>query len=214
MSEFTPEVKAEIIAAIREHVQVHGTKDWTLIRDRWPEFLAGDSKSANHKRFYRLQREARDAGPAPAEVKQDAVRRARASVKKNVPAAPSPASMLAGGRSADQAVEIMSILHMTLGDIMLTRESAVKTDEDGVTKVKNAQLLDRSIGRRLDVVNTFLNVFREVYDLQQMRGFYEEIVSIIVEEIHPIEPAIAQRIMERLKALNDRELMTIHAQPS
>lgn len=208
---FTKEIKAEVMEAIREHMRTHGTKDWHLVRDRWPEFLAGDTKSANHKRFYRLQREAREAGAAPGEVRQDAVRRARAATKKNVPAPPSPASMLAGGRSADRGIEIMDLLHTTLSDIMLTRSSAVKVEEDGTEKVKNAQLLDRSIGRRLEVVNTFLNVFREVYDLQQMRSFYDEIVSIIVEEIHPIEPVIAQRIMERLKALNDRELMTIHA---
>lgn len=94
---------------------------------------------------------------------------------------------------------------------MLVRQMAMKVTEDGAEAVKNPQLMDSSIKRRLDIVNTFLAVFREVYDLQQMRGFYDEIVSIIVEEIHPLDPEVSERILLRLKELNDREGMTIHA---
>lgn len=205
------DTKAQILRAICDHVQVHGRASWSLVREKFPEYLAGPEGSAEEKRFFRLAREAQDFGAAPAEARAEALRKARGSAKRNIPVAPAPATFLATGADAQRGIDIMEMLHITLGDIMLVRRMAMKTGENGEEAVKNPQLMDSSIKRRLDIVNTFLAVFREVYDLQQMRGFYDEIVSIIIEEIHPLDPAVSERILVRLKELNDREGMTIHA---
>lgn len=214
MVRIPPEVKEEILQAIREHTAKHGQREYMAIRSRWPEYLDGPPRSAEERRFYRLVREAREAGPAPAEAKADAIRRARGATKKHLPAVPSPSAFIAKGADADRAVDIMGMLHVTLRDVMLMRDQAVKVDEEGNEKIRNLVQMDTSIKRRLDLVNTFLSVFQEVYDLHRMRQFYDEIIAIIVEEIHPLEPEVSARIMERLKALNDREVMTIHATPS
>ena len=205
------DTKAQILRAICDHVQVHGRASWSLVREKFPEYLVGPEGSAEEKRFFRLAREAQDFGAAPAEARAEALKKARGSTKRNVPQPPSPATFLATGADAQRGIDIMEMLHITLRDIMLVRQMAMKVTEDGAEAVKNPQLMDSSIKRRLDIVNTFLAVFREVYDLQQMRGFYDEIVSIIIEEIHPLDPAVSERILLRLKELNDREGMTIHA---
>jgi hypothetical protein len=205
-----PETKLAILKAIRDHIQKHGRTNWAAVRSRWPDLLEGKDKSAEEKRFFRLVREATNVGLAPAEAKAEALRKARGATKRNLPAVP-PSTFLTQGADAQRSVDIMSMLHTTLADIMLTRDLAVVTGPDGKEKVRNPVAMDSSIKRRLEIVNTFLAVFREVYDLQRMREFYQEITDIIVEEIHPLDPAVSERILIRLKELNDRECMTIHA---
>lgn len=207
-----PEIRAEILDAIREHIAENGNEDYDAVRKRWPEYLQGGE--AERRRFFRLVREAKEFGKAPGELKAEAVTAARAAVKKNVPAAPMPATLYGLGGSARAKINMMSELDQLLVDGHLQRAMAVKVDDEGVEKIKNTHLFNQSMQRRLDYIQSYLALFREVYDLQQMQTFYEEICSIIVEEIHPLDPVVSGRIIQRLKALNDAQGMTMHAQPS
>lgn len=207
----SPEVQKEILLAIAAHLAEHGAVNWALVRDRWPEIIGGKPNSSSERRFYRWVKKVQGGEYTPGEVKAEAIRKARGATKRNLPATPSPQAFLAGGARAERNVDLMAMLYETFADVKLIRDHAVITNDDGTQKVKNFVQLDAMIKRRLDLTQTYIAIFQEIYDLQRMREFYNEIQDIIVSEIHPLAPEVAERIIARLQALNDRESMTVHA---
>ena len=207
------DIKAEAVKAIRIQLK-KGDTNWGPIRERWPEYFAGPKSSPEERRFFRLLREVRTPDKAPGDVKAEAVRQARGSTKRQIPAPPMPARFIEQPARTEKALNIMEMLHQTLSDVMMIRDASVKVDENGVEKLRNSQQMDASIKARLATINTFIAVFQEVYDLQKMREFYQEIVDIIAEEIHPLDPEVSANIMLRLSQLNARESLTIHASVS
>lgn len=201
----------EILSAIAAHLAEHGPTNWGLVRDRWPDIIGGKGGSNTERRFYRWVKKVQGGEATPAEAKETAIRKARGATKKNLPAVPSPQAFLAAGARADRNVDLMAMLYETFSDVKLIRDAAVIVNDDGTQKVKNFVQLDAMIKRRLDLTQTYISIFQEIYDLQRMREFYGEIQDIIVSEIHPLAPEVAARIIARLQALNDRESMTMHA---
>lgn len=210
MTRLPDDIKAEAVKAIRSQL-AKGASDWGAIRERWPEYFSGPKSSPEERRFFRLLREVRTPDKAPGEVKAEAIRKARGSTKRQIPAPPMPAKFIQQPARTERALDIMEMLHLTLADVMMMRDASVKKDENGVEKLRNSQQMDASIKARLATINTFIAVFQEVYDLQKMREFYKEIIDIIAEEIHPLDAEASANIMLRLSQLNARESLTIHA---
>lgn len=206
-----PALAAAIKQAISDHLQEHGRENWNLVRERWPDVIGSESGPAGERRFWRWVNAVAGGDETPGDVRADARRRARGATKKNLPAVPSPQAIMSMGAKAEEKMDMIEILHQTMRDVLLIRKGAVMDDGEGGEKIKNFVQFDSSIKRRLDTIDKYLDVFREIYDLQRMRAFYDEIVDIIAGEIQALDADVAARIMDRLKTLNDRETMTIHA---
>lgn len=203
------EVKDEILTEIANHLRVHGAKDWHLVRDRFPDVIGGGKGSAGERNFFRWVRLVQE-GAVPTALAQ-AVKSARSAAGRNLPVAPPPEYIMKGGAKATRNIDFLAVLGDVADDTELLREWSSKVDDDGKRQIKNPVYFDLSIRRRMDMLQTGLSLMREVWDLELMRSFYDEVISIIADEIAPAHPEIARRVLERLKALNDKRGMTPHA---
>lgn len=225
MSETDAVLKAAVLAEIRAHLLVYGPNNWQILRDKYPEI--------GERKFFRWVKAVREPTPddskrpqrggskfsperleAARAAQDDGVRRARLAATKNVPAAPSPAYMMGRGVAAERSIDFLAAVGEIWADAQLLRDHAVKrSEETGEVSIKNPMMFARSIGSRIEVMETALKVMQEIWDLRHMQSFYDEIVAIIVDEIGPAHPEIQRRILERLQALNSRRGMTIFADP-
>lgn len=202
------ETRDTILAEIATHLKVHGPKDWHLIRDRYPDLIGKDAGTAGDRKFYRWVDKVR-TNPV-AGTFANAAKEVRGGVGRHLPVAPPPEYLVRGGARAVKNIDFLSVLGDVYADIELMRDYASKF-EDGKRAIKNPVYFDTAIKRRLDLLQTGLNLTREIWDLQAMEDFYAEVISIIADEIAPAEPEIVRRVMLRLQALNDRRGMTQHA---
>lgn len=225
------ELKLRILAEIAAHVSVYGRDRWDLIRER-PEFAHVIGKAAGpsgKRRFFRWveavvggpgadaggQGRPIEYGEASAVALNEGRRRALLAAQKNLPAAPSPAYMTRAGPRAEANLDFLVMLGGTVADVEKMRAAAVKPDEarpDG-EKITNLHVFDRSIDKRLKLIDTALRVMQEVWDLQHQQRFYDEIVAIIVEVMAPYPEAQAEAI-RRLENLNSRRGMTLYGEMS
>lgn len=224
------ELKPRILAEIAAHARVYGREQWDLLRER-PEFahvIGKEAGAVGKRKFYRWVEAvlggvravdrpqgggvAPDGGEAAAGVIDDAKKRALLAAQKNVPAAPSPAYLARSAATGDANVDFLAMLGGIVHDVDKLRAAAVKPDEnqpDG-EKIINLHVFDRSIGRRLEVMDKALRVMQEIWDLRYQQKFYDAITEIIVEEMAPY-PEVQERVIRRLAELNQRQGMTLYA---
>lgn len=224
------DLKVKIFAEIVAHVRVYGRARWELIRENpdYARLIGKDLGPAAERKFFRwvdaaTKRTAADKLIAPnaagqaaqTEALDDGAKRARLAAEKNIPAAPSPAYMAREGAGADRSIDFLAGLHGIWADAQLLREYAMAKDADAPNgeKIKNPMFFEKSIKARLDVMDSGLRVMQEIWDLRYQQRFYDAIVDIIVTELAP-HPEVQLRVMRKLKALNDRQGMTIHADPT
>ena len=201
MSAEAEEYRALVQSEIAHHLQVHGPKNWEVLREKHP--------SIGERTFFRWVKAVREKGAAP-EVIPLATRQARTESMKHVPAAPPPEYLAREGAAGVRQIDFIAALGDLYQDAEQLREFATfdpKEGETGRRKIKNPVLFDSSIKRRLDLISGAIKVMQEIYDLQRMREFYD----LIVEEIAAESPEAARRIMVRLAALNAKHGLTIHA---
>lgn len=202
------EKRDRIMAEMRTHLRVHGDRDWHLLRDKYPDELAGSPTSTQHRTFYRwlsIVKKSMKFGDSVS------LANAKSSVAKNLPAIPPP-SYISTAPNAGKSIDYLAALHEVYEDIEIMRAWASVIDPDsGKRLIKNPVYFDTSIKRRLEVLQTGLSLTREIWDLKLMGNFFDEVIAIIVDEIAPIEPLVARRVMLRLQDLNAKRGMTVHA---
>lgn len=212
--------KAATVAAIKLHLQTHGSANWQDVLDRFP-----DVPSAS---MWRWIREAKADTPTKAElttakarvkarVKHMRVDRADeardagvAHIAKHVPAAPSPSYVSRAGARAVQGIDYLAEVGLLYSDAMMLRQFAVKSgvDADGnpVEVIKNPQIFERQIAGRLRIIEGAVSTMRELWDLQRMQSFYETIIAEVGKE----SPECQRRIMDQLRVVNEQNGMTIY----
>lgn len=230
MGKMPDDIALEILNAISEHMRVHGATKWQLVHGRWPEVFNGCEKgSAGERKFFRMvDRVKAGHGDAAKAARREAVDRAKTAVARHLPAAPPPSYLATHGAAAEASLDFLRMLREVVYDIETLRLQTLATEKDpdsegqmrvktnpltGRPHVANTHVFDAMIKRRLDTANTAIRIMQEVWDLQYMQNFYDEVVSIIAEEIAFAHPEVARRVMIRLQALNDRKAATVHAQP-
>ncbi|MFD3263178.1 hypothetical protein [Phenylobacterium ferrooxidans] len=221
------DLKVKIFAEIVAHVRVYGRARWELIRENpaYAGLVGKDLGPAAERKFFRwvdsaTKRSTADVVGTRMAVEQsaqsasldDGAKRARLAAEKNIPAAPSPAYMAREGAGADRSIDFLAGLHGIWADAQLLREYAMAKDADAPNgeKIKNPMFFEKSIKARLDVMDSGLRVMQEIWDLRYQQRFYDAIVDIIVTELAAY-PDVQLKVMRRLKELNDRQGMTIHA---
>ncbi len=224
------DLKVKIFAEIVAHVRVYGRARWELIRENpaYTHVIGKDAGPAAERKFFRwvdaaTRRTTADKVGASQVAEQasqsaaldDGARRARLAAEKNIPAAPSPAYMAREGAGADRSIDFLAGLHGIWADAQLLREYAMAKDAAAPNgeKIKNPMFFEKSIKARLDVMDSGLRVMQEIWDLRYQQRFYDAIVDIIVSDLAPY-PEVQLKVMRKLKDLNDRQGMTIHADPT
>lgn len=193
--------RKEALRSLRAHAKAHGPHGFEVVRARYPDVPANT--------FSYWVKKVRK------EFESKAVRDAeRIGVAHHVPG-PMPQVLMDIAKFADARVELISMVNQLAYDAALLRASGLVTDPTtGEEKIRNYVVFESSIKRRTEIIKTVLAVQQEVYDVNRMSEAYDEIIRIITEEIAPLDKEVVQRIAARLKALNDKRLLTVHADPS
>lgn len=215
----TPARAAVAKAAILDHVQVVGGKNWRDVFELFPDIPVST--------MWRWARELKRANPPP-----EAIALARANIRsvtegveiaravearaagveeiaRHIPAAPSPAYLATSGQQGMNNLNFMVEFRRLYADAEMLRTYSVNAAKEGEPeKIKNPLAFDRSVQRRLSVLEGYVKVSQQIYDVRMMADFYDSIIA----EIKAEQPQVAQRIMKRLADLNARRGMTIDLQ--
>lgn len=206
--------KREIIDAIRQHLLIEGPRNWDEFAERYPDI--------SRPTLFRYIREVREAiesaagveSPGALRLAQKRIRthtedpeRLQKKVKAHLPAAPSPAVVAEDPQGAMRAFDFMSYFHRILADAEMVRNSAVVKNEDGSEKLRNPVVMDRSVARRLAIIETYLHSMETVYNLEKIQELYR----IVINAVGKADPETQQAILAELRRANNAHGLTIQA---
>ncbi len=206
--------KSAILLAIGEHLALHGPTGWPDLMAKYPD--------VSRSTFFRYVKEVREGMEAAAAARPGAdikamQKRIRSQVqapdqaarrlKAQLPATPSPAAMLGLGSAAGDVFNFMACFQQLMGDSNMMRSAAVSVTADGDEKLKNPMLMDRSIARRLELMETWLKSQDMIWNIEKMQELYH----LIIEEVGKVDPETQQAILSRIRTLNNQRGMTIDA---
>ena len=205
--------KAEIIAAIRQHLLLVGPRDWDTLMAKHPSV-----SRPTFFRYIKIAREAEEAvaaGESPGALKlaQQRIRaaapnpaRTMAGIKSHLPTSPSPAVIASAPGQASQAFKFFEFFEAIVSDASLLRGTAVIPDGAGGEKVRNPAMLEKVIGKRLAIAETYLHAFEAVYNAERIRELYE----IIVDEIGKADPEVQMAVLARMRELDNKRGLTVN----
>jgi hypothetical protein len=219
-------LKAKVLAEIAAHVAIYGRRNWDLIREnpQYAHLIGREAGESGKRTFWRWVNAACGVPPVdktrPHEGREAATaalaaatERARAAALKHLPAAPSPAYLMREGARAAKQIDFLAAIHLVWADAERLRDDAVDADENapGHEKIVDLKLFDRSINRRLEVIQSALRVMQTIYDFQHQQRFNSAITDILVEELAAF-PEVQERVIRRLTDLNNRSGITIYSE--
>jgi predicted flap endonuclease-1-like 5' DNA nuclease len=209
--------KEAIKLAISEHLALHGPTGWPDLMAKYP-----DTSRATFFRYVKEVREGIEAAAAarPGVDLKAVQKRIRAQVqapdqtarrlKAQLPATPSPAVIAGLGPAVEEVFNFMGTFNQIVRDANMMRQAAVAENADGTERLKNPMLMDRSVGRRLDLIETWLRAQDLVWNFERMQELYH----LILEEVGKADPDTQQAILSRIRTLNNQRGMTIDAELS
>lgn len=205
--------KPAVMQAIEDHLNLHGPTNWGPCREKFPD--VSDST------FWRWVKEGKQniesaagrQGNAALALKQKQIRtqveRMPDSVQREIRQhMPSPAAVV--GTSPEllrETFNFMAFFDEIVADSKLLRESTITKDENGVTKLRNPLMMDKSLGRRMALIETYLHSIETLYNVERLRELY----NVIMQEIGMVSPDLQAVIMVRLRELNNRSGLTMAA---
>lgn len=208
--------KPEVMQAITQHLSIHGTSNYAELFEKYP--------SVSRATFFRWIREAKDKFEANAsehgtKALQLAQKRIRSSVelapensqrqiKAHLPVAPSPAIIASLPPAAvQQTFNFLAFFYEILYDVSLLRATAVTVDAEGKEKAKNPMLLEKVVGKKLDILDTWIKSQEFMFGLEQM----EKLFMVVIEEVGKVSPEAQAAILVRLRAADSLNGLTINA---
>lgn len=208
------EKKQEIIDAIRQHLMLEGPRNWDALMAKYP--------GVSRPTFFRYLKAAREAEEsAAASQSPGALRLAQqrihanvakpekttAAIKAHMPAPVSPAVIAANPAAAAQAFQFFAFFNDIVADAALLRGTTIATNPDGTIKVKNPMMLDKSMQRRLAILDTYLHSVEAVYNMERIRELYE----LIIDEVGKAAPDVQMAVLARVRDLDNKRGMTMNA---
>lgn len=209
--------KDEIKLAISNHLHLHGPTGWPDLMAKYP-----DVSRATFFRYIKEVREDIEAqavsqGDASLRIAQKRIRAHVASpkqvereMKTNMPAVPSPAVVVGMGSAADDVFDFMGNLNRLMADAEMMRSSSVTVGSDGAEKLRNPAMMDKSISRRLGILETWLRSQGLVWNYDKLQELY----FAIIDEVGKASPEVQQAVVSRIRTLNNQRGMTIDARLS
>jgi transposase-like protein len=204
------------MTAINEHLNLHGPQNWDELMAKFP--------TVSRATFFRWIREAKEKmegaaakqGNAALQITQRRIRsqveiapeRVQREIKAQLPAAPSPAVIASNSSElVRETFNFMAFFHDIVGDAAMVREAAVTRNEDGTVRLKNPHLMDKSLQRRLSIIETYLHSIETIYNVERMQELYH----LIIEEVGKVSPELQRVILVKLRELNNRRGLTMSA---
>ena len=205
--------KAAIKLAINEHLHLHGPKNWPALMAKLP----GVSRSTMW-RFIKevredIERRAADGGGVDLKLVQKRIKtnmspaRVSKGLHDNLPLAPSPAMVVDLGSGVADVFNFFENFNELVRDSKMMRAHATKTSENGEESIKNPMLFDKSFGRRLELMETWLHSQDLVWNLEKMQELY----FLVIEEVGKADADTQQAILSRIRTLNNKRGLTIDA---
>lgn len=211
----------EVIKACQEHLLLDGAKDYTSLMQKFPD--------VSRSTFFRLMEHARqniEAG-AIAHDSPEALRDAQAKIRRKVvtpetitkkikmhlPTAPSPAIVASMDPMVSRNLfDFMAYFYRVVNDAELMRDKSVRDETDQATGDKrevlsNPVLMDNSIRRRLQIMDTYLKSMEQLYNVEKL----QELFSLVIDEVGKADTNVQQAILARLRMLNDAKGLNIGA---
>lgn len=208
--------KPAVMAAISEHLNLHGPQNWDELMARFPD--------VSRATFFRWIKEAKEdieaqasrQGTAALKLAQQRIRssvevspeRTKREMKAQLPTAPSPAVIAnVPGELVEQTFDFMAYFQDIVRDANMTRNANVVKNEDGTERLKNQMMMDRNLSRRISIIQTWLQSIETVYNVERLQELYH----LIIDEVGQSDPEVQQRILVRLRDLNNRRGLTMTA---
>ena len=222
MARTLSEQNKAIIEACREHLMLGDSGDWQAVRLRFSD--------VPRSTFFRLVEVAKREieGAAIRTDSPDALRRAQQKIRRNtdsprelqrkmkahLPQAPSPSVVAElAPEVRDRVFDFMAYFHGVVRDAELMRSKSVRRETDTETGesrevLANPMLMDNSIRRRLQIMETYLQSMDQLYNLEKIQELYR----LVIDEVGKADPAVQQAILARLRVLNNQRGLTMAAQ--
>jgi transposase-like protein len=191
--------KPEVMQAIAAHLSIHGTSNYSELFEKFPK--------VSRATFFRWIKEAKDKfeenasehGTLALQLAQKRIRsnveltpeNSQRQIKAQLPVAPSPAVIAALPPAAvQQTFNFLSFFYEIVYDVKLLRDMAVKA--------KNPMLLEKVVGKRIDILDTWMKSQEFMFNLEQM----EKLFTVVIEEVGKVSPEAQAAILVRLRAAN------------
>lgn len=206
--------KDDIKLAINTHLHLHGPTGWPELMAKYPA-----TSRATFFRYIKevreeIERKAGEGNGADLKLMQKRIRaqtvtpeQTRRQLKANVPASPSPAVILGLGSDVGEVFNFLAHFNSLLRDADMMRSASVRIDGNGAEALKNPNLMDRSMGRRLELIETWLKSQDMIWNIEKMQELY----FMIIEEVGKVDADTQQAILARIRTLNNKRGLTIDA---
>lgn len=208
--------KAAAMAAINEHLNLHGPQNWDECMARFPD--------VSRATFFRWVKEAKETiesqasrqGTVQLKLAQQRIRnsvelspeRTQREVKAHLPAAPSPAIIASMPSDvAHSTFDFLTYFKEIAGDLKMVRDSNVIENDDGTKRAKNPMLMGMNAVQRLRVVETWIKSMELLYSFERNQEFQR----LIVEELGKVSPELQQAVLVRMRDLDNRIGLTTMA---
>lgn len=181
--------KALLISAIERHLGKHGTKDWSKVRDRFPD--------VPESTFWRIVKQVRER-PASPEALTNARKRISARNRgEDVPAqlkeTPSPAVVAKHGDEAFRGFDYLKEVGALYDDAKLLRDFSMTADG----KIRIPAYFEKSIARRENILDTAASLMERFFSIETTENFYR----ILLEEVGAADKDTQIRVLKRLHTL-------------
>ena len=208
--------KPAVMLAINEHLNLHGPKNWSPVQERFPDVSAATFWRWVKEAKANIETAAGKQGNAALALKQKQIRsqvelrpeRVQREIRAQLPVAPSPAVIAASSPELmRETFNFMAFFHEIVADSKLLRESTVIKDAEGNTRLRNPMMMDKSIQRRLSIMETYLHSIETIYNVERLRELY----NLIITEVGKVSPDLQRVILVRLRELNNKRGLTMDA---
>lgn len=209
--------KGALRLAISQHLALNGPTKWPELMAQWPD--VSRATFFRHVKDVREEMEnvAASRGGAELRTMQKRIKTqtrtpevTEKKLKANMPAAPSPAALVGLGQGADDVFNFMAHFNELLRDTKMMRDASVALTAEGTEKLKNPMLMDKSVSRRLDLIETWLRSQDMIWNFERMQELYHA----IIEEVGKADADTQQAILARVRMLNDQRGLTVTARLS
>ena len=209
--------KNDIKLAINAHLHLHGPNKWPELMAKYP-----DTSRATFFRYIKevredIEKQAGENSGAELKMMQKRIRsqtvtpeQTKRQMKANMPVSPSPAIIVGMGQNVEEVFNFMAHFNQLLRDADMMRKKSVKVDANGTESLQNPMLMDRSMGRRIDLIETWVRTQDLVWNMEKMQELY----FLIIEEVGKVDSDTQQAILARIRTLNNKRGLTVDARLS
>lgn len=206
--------KDAIKLAIHNHLQLNGPRGWPAVMAKFPDI----SRATFFRYIKEVQQDIESAaisrGGAELAIAQKRIASRVApgdqtskKIKAHLPTSPSPAVIASLGEAAGQTFDFMAYFNQIVSDSDMVRNASMKPGPDGTMVLKNPGMMDVSVKRRLEIIQTWLQSMDVIWNLEKLQELY----GLIIDEVGKADPEIQQNILARLRTLDDKRGITVNA---